>query len=297
MKTWWCSVCALLLLIVASESNGELADNDTLPVAAYTRLGEALAGRKIATESDWIVGPRTRGQASLREVFKRSVRSVPLVISGAGTGSGVVIASGQTGGIVITNHHVVKDAFKSDDGVEYVILLFFEPQLSAEPFDPGRLALCVKTKFASVWCAAIKRAARQGIVVGTDHDRDLALAFASALPSGVNPLPQARLEETQVGDDVSVIGHPLGFLWTVTTGIVSGIRQRYPMGDASGTIIQTQTPIAPGSSGGPLLTPNGALLGVIVWGVVREAQGLNAAIAINEIQAFAAEQERKLKQK
>ena len=72
------------------------------------------------------------------------------------------------------------------------------------------------------------------------------------------------------------------------------IRLRYPLGDALGTIIQTQTPIAPGSSGGPLLTPNGALLGVIVWGVVQEAQGLNAAIAINEIQAFVTEQERKL---
>ena len=45
------------------------------------------------------------------------------------------------------------------------------------------------------------------------------------------------------------------------------------------------------------MTPNGALLGVMVWGVFEDAQGLNAAIAINEIQMFSAEQERKLKRK
>ena len=65
------------------------------------------------------------------------------------------------------------------------------------------------------------------------------------------------------------------------------------MGDASGTIIQTQTPVSPGSSGGPLLTPSGALLGIVVWRIGEEAQGLNAAIAINEIQAFSLEQQRK----
>jgi hypothetical protein len=40
-----------------------------------------------------------------------------------------------------------------------------------------------------------------------------------------------------------------------------------------------------------------ARLGVMVWGDVREAEGMNAAITINEIQTFAAEQEQKLKPK
>lgn len=296
MRNVWRCVCLILLLFILLGPN-EVSAGDDLPPAAYTRLGEALSGRRIAQERDWIVGPRTRGQASLREVFKRTVMSVPVVLSRTGTGSGVVAASGQAGGIIITNHHVVKDPLKSEDGQEYVVLLFFDPQLAAEPFDVDRLTHCAATKFAGVWCQAFKRSARRGIIVTADRNRDLALVFVSGLPASVYAVPRARLEETRPGDDVSVIGHPLGFLWTVTTGIVSAIRERYPMGDALGTVIQTQTPIAPGSSGGPLLTSGGALLGVIVWGVVQEAQGLNAAIAINEIQAFVAEQERKLKQR
>jgi len=60
------------------------------------------------------------------------------------------------------------------------------------------------------------------------------------------------------------------------------------MGDSEGTVIQTQTPIAPGNSGGPLLTLEGQMVGVITW-QVGGTQGLNAAIAVNEVQKFAAE--------
>ena len=69
------------------------------------------------------------------------------------------------------------------------------------------------------------------------------------------------------------------------------------MGRARGTVIQTQTPVSPGSSGGPLLTAEGYLLGVIAWGVFKEAQGLNAAIAINEVQEFAREQAKRFQQR
>jgi S1-C subfamily serine protease len=296
MQTPWRAV-GLLVLLLALTGPKEVLAGDDLPHTAYTRLGAALSGRTIAEERDWTVGPRTRGQTSLREVVRRVVTSVPLVISNTGTGSGVVTEVGQAGGIVVTNHHVVKDPIKSPDGQEYVVLLFFDRQLSAERFDVERLERCVATKFTGEWCQAVKRSARSGVTLAADHNRDLALVFVPDLPTGVGALPPARVEEVQAGDDVSVIGHPLGFLWTVTTGIVSAIRPRYPMGDGLGTIIQTQTPISPGSSGGPLLTPNGELLGVIVWGVVQEAQGLNAAIAINEIQAFATELERKLRQR
>ena len=95
----------------------------------------------------------------------------------------------------------------------------------------------------------------------------------------------ADLNSMAPGDDVAVIGHPQGFLWSLTRGIVSGIRKRYPMGNTLGTVIQTQAPIAPGSSGGPLLTPSGLLMGVIVW-KLKTTQGLNGAIGINEILSY-----------
>jgi S1-C subfamily serine protease len=95
---------------------------------------------------------------------------------------------------------------------------------------------------------------------------------------------------------VAVIGHPKGFLWSLTRGIVSAVRTKYPMGGSEGTVIQTQTPIAPGNSGGPLLTLEGQLVGVVTW-QVGGTQGLNAAIAVNEVQKFAAEQAAKARKK
>jgi S1-C subfamily serine protease len=63
-------------------------------------------------------------------------------------------------------------------------------------------------------------------------------------------------------------------------------------------VIQTQTPVNPGNSGGPLLAPSGELVGVIFGArqvpastaagsaVPVDAQGLNLAIGVNEVSAF-----------
>lgn len=62
----------------------------------------------------------------------------------------------------------------------------------------------------------------------------------------------------KIGSDVYIIGHPLGLGWTVTRGIVSGIRK-----DGDRTMIQTDAPISPGNSGGPMLDAQGHLVGIV----------------------------------
>ena len=61
-----------------------------------------------------------------------------------------------------------------------------------------------------------------------------------------------------VGSEVYVVGHPIGLGWTVTRGIVSSYREfdGRPM-------IQTDAPISPGNSGGPLLDGHGHLIGIV----------------------------------
>ncbi len=83
-----------------------------------------------------------------------------------------------------------------------------------------------------------------------------------------------------VGEQVIAVGHPFGYLNTVSTGIVSALDREVtmPTGDVLQGLIQTDASINPGNSGGPLLNINGELIGVNV--ALREgAQGI--AFAIN----------------
>lgn len=64
----------------------------------------------------------------------------------------------------------------------------------------------------------------------------------------------------EVGENVLAVGNPFGFTFTVTAGIVSAL-VRHIEPDGIG-LIQTDTPLNPGNSGGPILNSNGEVVGV-----------------------------------
>lgn len=76
------------------------------------------------------------------------------------------------------------------------------------------------------------------------------------------------------------IGTPMGLEWSVSKGIVSGVRSLDGV-----EYLQTDTPINSGNSGGPLISlESGKVLGVNTFTVKKDiAEGLNFAIASNEI--------------
>ena len=75
------------------------------------------------------------------------------------------------------------------------------------------------------------------------------------------------------GEDIIVIGNPLGFESTVSTGIVSAVRDV----PTFGKIIQITAPISSGSSGSPVINSRGEVIGIATL-VVTEGQNLNFAI-------------------
>ncbi len=86
--------------------------------------------------------------------------------------------------------------------------------------------------------------------------------------------------EAQVGEEVMAIGHPKGLERTLSTGIVSGIRQK-----GETTVYQITAPISPGSSGGPILNAAGEVLGLASF-YAMDGQNLNFAVPssyINEL--------------
>ena len=99
-------------------------------------------------------------------------------------------------------------------------------------------------------------------------------------------IPLADPLSVEVGQDVFAIGHPEGLYWSYTEGVISQIRPRYKWqadeDSFEATIVQTQTAISHGSSGGPLINKDGKLVGLVSSMIIGQA-GFNFAIAVHEL--------------
>jgi len=92
-------------------------------------------------------------------------------------------------------------------------------------------------------------------VIDYDRANDLALLAVDSLAA-----PRLRLgdfTEVAPGDPVTVIGHPEGLESSVSTGVVSAIRTF----ESGRHVLQITAPISPGSSGGPVLSQKGQVIG------------------------------------
>lgn len=98
-------------------------------------------------------------------------------------------------------------------------------------------------------------------VVGSVPSLDLALLKTEAKPPVVLPLGDS--DRIMVGQKAIAIGNPFGLEFTVTTGVISAIRQNPGAVDPLvPKLLQTDAPINPGNSGGPLLDSRGEVIGV-----------------------------------
>jgi S1-C subfamily serine protease len=203
-----------------------------------------------------VVAQRIDGLFSVRPVVERLMGSVVKISSTAqselrwGFGGLELYRPRKLGsgvvfdeqGYILTNHHVIEDA------EEIVVEL-----------QDGK-ALMAK-------------------VIGSDRYSDLAVLKIDA-----NNLTAARLGDSsaiRVGDVAIAIGNPYGYDYSVTQGIISGVRERITIDGLMVDVIQTDAPINPGNSGGALVNSSGDVIGINTY-VVEGAQGLGFAIPSNE---------------
>lgn len=163
-----------------------------------------------------------------------------------GTGSGSII---DARGYVLTNYHVVKNAYK--------VFLNFA--------DGDRL---------------------EGQVRGTDQENDLAVvSFDPPAGKRLSTIPYGDSSGLRVGQKVLAIGNPFGLDRTLTTGIVSALGR--PVAQSSNIVIrdmiQTDAAINPGNSGGPLLNGRGEMIGIntMIYSGSGGSVGIGFAVPVN----------------
>lgn len=103
-------------------------------------------------------------------------------------------------------------------------------------------------------------------IVGMQPEHDLAVLQAETIPDDLVAATMRSTADLALGDQVVAVGFPFGIGPSVTAGVVSGLRREFrsPEGKRLLTnLIQFDAAVNPGSSGGPLVTAGGEVVGIV----------------------------------
>src|SRR4029450_5643722 len=166
---------------------------------------------------------------------------LPQEQQGEATASGFVI---DRAGTILTNAHVVNGATK------------------------------VTVQFADKKSVVAK-------VLGKDESTDLALLKVDPAGLDLAPLTLGSSKDVEVGDPAIAIGNPFGLERTLTTGVISAVQRtiQAPNNFQIDDVLQTDAPITPGTSGGPLIDATGKVIGINSQ-IATGGNGSNGSVAV-----------------
>jgi len=208
-----------------SSSLQKYTEDEIENISIYDNLNEAVVN--ITTEvliHNWFTEPVPREGTS---------------------GSGSII---DTRGYVLTNNHVVENAYK-------------------------------------VYLSLADGSLMEGEVIGTDYENDLSVIKFDPEDRELVTIPFGSSENLRVGQKVLAIGNPFALDRTLTTGIVSGLGRplKTDTGYIINNMIQTDASINPGNSGGPLINSEGEMIGIntLIYSPSGGSVGVGFAVPID----------------
>ena len=211
---------------------------------------ELVPDFKVAISSD-------RGkELSLQELYDQCSKSIVAIkgyqdgVDGYYWGSGIILSKD---GLILTNTHVIENC------------------------DTARVTLFDNSSYDAA-------------LVGADSTSDIAVLKIDV--SGLTPASFGDSAELAIGDKVAAIGNPLGetFRMTLTDGIISAIDRGISYNGHSMTLLQTNTAINEGNSGGALFNMYGQVIGVTnmkMMSSYSSIEGIGFAIPSSTIAAVA----------
>jgi S1-C subfamily serine protease len=104
------------------------------------------------------------------------------------------------------------------------------------------------------------------VVIGVQPEHDLAVLKARTIPDDLSAATLRSTQGLRPGEPVIAVGFPFGIGPSVSSGVISGLGREYQTADgrrALTNLIQFDAAVNPGNSGGPLLTPEGEVIGIV----------------------------------
>ncbi len=207
------------------------------------------------------------------ENYTRTVGSTVWIVTSdadneTSTGTGVLVDAEKR--IVLTNAHVVGDSRSA--------VVFFPDSKKGE--------LEVKRQH---YLDNVPKLAQPGRIVAVDRRRDLALIQLPKVPEGVTAIEMAETS-AKPGSDIDIVGNPGGsdVLWVYTSGTVRSVydkKFKSNHGEHEFRVVEVQSPIKPGDSGGPVVNAEGKLVG-IAQSFSPENALVSYCVDISEIKAL-----------
>jgi putative serine protease PepD len=170
-------------------------------------------------------------------LFEGARPSVFQLEAGGSQGTAFVVASDEARSRLLTSYHVIAEAWRSYRR---------------------------NVRLTGVEASAI------GTIEAVDVEADLAVIDVEATWSSLEVAPS----QPETGEEVLVLGSPMGLEGTITRGVVSGTREGF---------LQLSAAVSPGSSGSPVLDAEGRVLAVVSWKFTEQgAEGLSFAVPIKK---------------
>ena len=240
-------IIAMMLLSVVCGAGMSLLTNSLLDNNSSTAGktdGQSAYTLEDATGSSMSISQITsKTRASVVEIRTESVVSDSWMQQYVAEGAGSGVIISKDG-YIMTNNHVIEGARK----------------------------ITVTTSDNKEYSASL---------VGTDSNNDVAVIKIDA--DGLTAATYGNSDQLQVGDLAVAIGNPLGELGgTVTSGIISALDRELTIDGKTLRLLQTDSSITPGNSGGGLFNDKGQLVGLVVAKSSGSGvEGLGFAIPIN----------------
>lgn len=103
-------------------------------------------------------------------------------------------------------------------------------------------------------------------IIASEPENDIAVLAPHQPPEIIVPAVLGSAGAMRVGDEAFAVGNPLGLVASLSAGVISGFDRSIPVRDENRRLeglIQFDTAVNPGNSGGPLLNRYGQVVGIV----------------------------------